>query len=189
MLLVQVVYETQLGGADDGALQEAALHQRAERVAVAAGLPAAAPLSPSREASLACKNTASGSVKDVKFFDLDTCFWQLAQQHSLRYNTYDSSTIPALGGCCCRPGSALPSDELPPPTCSACLALTFEQVVAAPGGRARTGSGPPGVCTCRVVFERCNRAALPTCGFMSACGRLPAYLQAARRGWRGAAGW
>eukprot|EP00887_Chlorella_sp_A99_P005680 scaffold1.g5680.t1 len=93
----EVVYQTQLGGADDGALQEAALHARAAREAAAAGLPPPAPLSPSREASLASKNTASGAVRDVRFFDLDVAFWQVATCHSMRYNTYDASTIPAMG--------------------------------------------------------------------------------------------
>lgn len=92
----QVVYETQLGGADDGALQEAALHARAAHDAMAAGAPAPPPLSPGREASLASKSTASGAVRDVRFLDLDVVFWQLAGSHLLRHNAYDASGVPAM---------------------------------------------------------------------------------------------
>jgi hypothetical protein len=94
---LQLVYDVQLGGADDAALQEAALRQRGDRSGTTAGL------SPGRaaalEASLAAKSTASGLVKDIKFLDLESCFWQIARQHWLQYGASDDSTIPQLGGC------------------------------------------------------------------------------------------
>lgn len=49
------------------------------------------------EASLAAKGTASGLVKDVKFLDMDSAFWQVARQHWLQYGAYDERTIPHLG--------------------------------------------------------------------------------------------
>ncbi len=91
----QLLYSTQLGGADEAALQEAALRQRADRGAAAAGL--SATVVAAQEASLSAKGTASGLVRDVKFLDMDTCFWQIARQHWLQYGAYDDHTIPYLG--------------------------------------------------------------------------------------------
>lgn len=92
-----MVYVNQLGGADEGALQAASLWQRADRDAAAFGGPVPAPLTPAQEASLAAKSTASGTVQDLQFFDLDTCFWQISQQRSLQYGAYDTSGVPSLG--------------------------------------------------------------------------------------------
>ena len=91
-----MIYENELGGADEAALQEAALRQRAEKDPAFYGEAMGAAGSYS-EASWAAKSTASGAVRDVKFFDVDTCFWQLARQHSLQYNAFDSSTLPLIG--------------------------------------------------------------------------------------------
>ena len=93
--LPQLIYDAQLGGADEAALQEAALRQRADRGAAAAGLSAAA--AAAQEASLAAKGTASGLVRDVKFLDMDTVFWQIARQHWLQYGAFDDGSIPFLG--------------------------------------------------------------------------------------------
>lgn len=93
---MQVIYENELGGADEAALQEAALQQRAVRDPSYYG-EGSFSTGPAAEASLAAKSTASGTVKDVKFFDLDTCFWQLARQHRMQHNVFDSSTIPPYG--------------------------------------------------------------------------------------------
>ncbi|KAL4432170.1 hypothetical protein ABPG77_005932 [Micractinium sp. CCAP 211/92] len=91
----ELLYDTQLGGADEAALQEAALRQRADRGAAAAGLSGAA--AAAQEASLAAKGTASGLVRDIKFLDMDTCFWQIARQHWMQYGAFDDHTIPYLG--------------------------------------------------------------------------------------------
>jgi hypothetical protein len=98
-LPAQLLYDTQLGGADEAALQEAALRQRADRGAAAAGLSATA--AAAQEASLAAKGTASGLVRDVKFLDMDTCFWQIARQHWLQYGAFADHTIPYLGAYVC----------------------------------------------------------------------------------------
>lgn len=105
---LQLLYDTQLGGADEAALQEAALRQRADRGAAAAGLSGAA--AAAQEASLAAKGTASGLVRDIKFLDMDTCFWQIARQHWMQYGAFDDHTIPYLGGCC-RGGRVLWGDD------------------------------------------------------------------------------
>jgi hypothetical protein len=94
--LSQVIYSNQLGGADDGALQEAALRKRADAVAAAAGAPPAQGLSPAQEASLATKSAASGSVNDLAFLDIDTCFWQIALQRWMQYGAHDAASIPAM---------------------------------------------------------------------------------------------
>lgn len=83
---------TQLGGADDAALQESALRTRADKeFGVVPALSAAA------EASLQGKSTASGAVRAVQFFDLETCLWQTAQQHFLRRTAYETSNLPSFG--------------------------------------------------------------------------------------------
>lgn len=95
---MQVVYANQLGGADEGALQEAILRQRANANAASLGGGTATPLTPAQELSLTAKSTASGAINDIKFFDLDTCFWQLAALQSQQRGAYDASDIPSLGG-------------------------------------------------------------------------------------------
>lgn len=91
----ELLYDAQLGGADEAALQEAALRQRADRGPAPAGLSAAA--AAMAETSLAAKGTASGLVRDIQFFDMDTCFWQIARQHWVQYGATDDRTIPYLG--------------------------------------------------------------------------------------------
>jgi hypothetical protein len=91
----ELLYDAQLGGADEAALQEAALRQRADGGAASAGLSAAT--AAMQEASLAAKGTASGLVRDIQFFDMDTCFWQIARQHWMQYGATDDRTIPYLG--------------------------------------------------------------------------------------------
>lgn len=103
----QVIYDNELGGADEAALQEAALRQRAERdpafygdaagAALGGGGPGGAAASGAEASSWAAKSTASGGVRDAKFFDLDVAFWQLARQQSLAHNAFDSSTVPHFG--------------------------------------------------------------------------------------------
>ena len=92
----QVIYTNQLGGADDGALQEAALRQRADKIAAAAGAPPPSALSLTQEASLATKSAASGPINDLAFLDLDTCFWQIALQRWLQFGAHDAAAIPSM---------------------------------------------------------------------------------------------
>lgn len=41
--------------------------------------------------------TAAGAIKDIKFLDTDTCFWQLTQQQSMQHKTNAADLIPYLG--------------------------------------------------------------------------------------------
>ncbi|KAL4855688.1 hypothetical protein ACK3TF_003771 [Chlorella vulgaris] len=93
---VSLLYDAQLGGADEAALQEAALRQRADSGGAAAAGQSATTAA-MQEASLSAKGTASGLVKDIQFFDMDTCFWQIARQHWMQYGASDDHTIPYLG--------------------------------------------------------------------------------------------
>lgn len=95
---VQVVYTNNLGGGDDGALQEAALEQRAAKTAASLGGPPPSPLDPLQEASLNAKSAASGQINDLAFLDVDTCFWQVATQEWLQHEAFDASSIqPGIG--------------------------------------------------------------------------------------------
>lgn len=93
---MQVVYTNQLGGGDDGALQEAALRQRAAKSVVELGGSPLPPLDASQEASLAAKTAASGQINDLLFLDLDTCFWQIAHQRWIQDSAYDATSIPSM---------------------------------------------------------------------------------------------
>lgn len=99
-LSLQLLYDAQLGGADEAALQEAALRQRADSGGAAAAGQSATTAA-MQEASLSAKGTASGLVKDIQFFDMDTCFWQIARQHWMQYGASDDHTIPYLGALGC----------------------------------------------------------------------------------------
>ena len=96
-----MVYDNQLGGADEAALQEASLRQRAAIEAAAItqqGSPgkASAVFTP-QDSNLAGKSTASGSVRSICFLDLDVAFWQMNYGLSLRHNAADGNAIPHLG--------------------------------------------------------------------------------------------
>ncbi len=43
------------------------------------------------------KVSLSGSVKDMKFCDDETAFWQMASQHSQLHHAYSGSCHPHLG--------------------------------------------------------------------------------------------
>lgn len=94
---VQDIYLNQLGGSDDGALQEASLRKNAEASVGGRGSSSDAS-SPAREALLSAKTTASGAINDLVFFDADTVFWQLASQNFMQHDSYDSSSLPSLAG-------------------------------------------------------------------------------------------
>jgi WD40 repeat protein len=93
-LHAQIVYENQLGGADEAALQEATLRYRAAKDTAAATSTAPPELDP----SISSKSTASGTVKAIQFLDLDVAFWQANRGISMRHGTSDASAaIPHLG--------------------------------------------------------------------------------------------
>lgn len=93
-LHAQIVYENQLGGADEAALQEATLRYKAAKDTAAATSTAPPELDP----SISSKSTASGTVKAIQFLDLDVAFWQANRGISMRHGTADASTaIPHLG--------------------------------------------------------------------------------------------
>ena len=41
--------------------------------------------------------SAAGAIKDIKFLDTDTCFWQLTQQQSMQHKANAADLIPYLG--------------------------------------------------------------------------------------------
>lgn len=41
--------------------------------------------------------SAAGTIKDIKFLDTDTCFWQLTQQQSMQHKANTADLIPYLG--------------------------------------------------------------------------------------------
>lgn len=87
---VQVVCEFQLAAAEEVAAQDLLLQQLAQRDSQFYGSP------PSETAGMP-KSASPGSVKDIRFLDTETCFWQLAWQHSQQLKAYSSSGIPHIG--------------------------------------------------------------------------------------------
>ena len=86
----QVVCEFALPSAEEAALQDALLRQLAERDPQFYG-PA------STDAASPGKTAAPGSIKDLGFLDMETCFWQLGWQHFQLLKAYSSSGIPHIG--------------------------------------------------------------------------------------------
>ncbi len=43
------------------------------------------------------KSAAAGAIRDVKFLDTDTCFWQLTQQQTMQHKAHTADLIPHLG--------------------------------------------------------------------------------------------
>jgi hypothetical protein len=86
----QVVYESQLGVADDKALQDAMLQRLAEKDPAYYGGIASTGM-------VHQKAVAPGSVRSLKFLDTETCYWQLALQQQRQYRGTSDSGIPYLG--------------------------------------------------------------------------------------------
>lgn len=43
------------------------------------------------------KSAAAGAIRDVKFLDTDTCFWQLTQQQTMQHKASSADIVPHLG--------------------------------------------------------------------------------------------
>ena len=86
---LQTVYEASYAGGEDAALTAAMLQRLAEKDAAFYG----APISPTMVAS---KSTTAGMVKDIKFLDTETCFWQLALQQLQQFKASSGQGIPML---------------------------------------------------------------------------------------------
>lgn len=43
------------------------------------------------------KSAAAGAIRDIKFLDTDTCFWQLTQQQTMQHKAHTADLIPHLG--------------------------------------------------------------------------------------------
>ena len=87
------MYEASYAGGEDAALTAAMLQRLAEKDAAFYG----APISPSMVAS---KSTTAGMVKDIKFLDTETCFWQLALQQLQQFKASSGQGIPLLSEPC-----------------------------------------------------------------------------------------
>ena len=87
------MYEASYAGGEDAALTAAMLQRLAEKDAAFYG----APISPSMVAS---KSTTAGMVKDIKFLDTETCFWQLALQQLQQFKASTGQGIPSLSEPC-----------------------------------------------------------------------------------------
>ena len=88
--MLQVVMETNLGVQDEAPLQDAQLQRLAEREPQYWGHQLSAAMAPP-------KSVAAGPVRDLRFLDTQTCFWQLAQGQSLQHGATTSQGIPHLG--------------------------------------------------------------------------------------------
>lgn len=94
---MQAIYESPISLADEGNAVEHALQRQAERDPDYFGPPRLSPDGPARSGT-------PGSIRDLCFMDVDTCFWQVAQLHSLHHTLCSSSSLPYIG---VTPGTAL----------------------------------------------------------------------------------
>lgn len=47
------------------------------------------------------KSAAAGAIRDVKFLDTETCFWQLTQQQTMQHKSGTADLVPHLGDQSC----------------------------------------------------------------------------------------
>ena len=87
---IQVLYEAQLEGGDTLGMQDAMIQRLAEKDPQYYGAQLAGTLT-------VANRTAAGAIKDIKFLDTDTCFWQLTQQQSMQHKSNAADLIPYLG--------------------------------------------------------------------------------------------
>lgn len=85
----QVVYEAQLEGGDTLGMQDALIQRLAEKDSQFYGPQISGTLT-------VAKSAAAGAIKDIKFLDTDTCFWQLTQQQTMQHKAHTDLT-PHLG--------------------------------------------------------------------------------------------
>jgi hypothetical protein len=89
--VLQVIYESSATLPDDLALQDTALQKAAEKDGEYYGPERlSAVMNPPRVA-------ASGSIKEMKFCDTESGFWQVAQLHAQLHNADSGSCFPYLG--------------------------------------------------------------------------------------------
>ena len=84
-----MLYEAQLEGGDTLGMQDALIQRLAEKDAQFYGSQISGTLT-------VAKSAAAGAIRDVKFLDTDTCFWQLTQQQTMQHKAHTDLT-PHLG--------------------------------------------------------------------------------------------
>lgn len=88
--LLQVLYEAQLEGGDTLGMQDALIQRLAEKDPQYYGQQISGTLT-------VAKSAAAGAIRDIKFLDTDTCFWQLTQQQSMQHKANTADLTPHLG--------------------------------------------------------------------------------------------
>lgn len=88
--ILQVLYEAQLEGGETLGMQDALIQRLAEKDSQYYGQQISGTLT-------VAKSAAAGAIRDVKFLDTDTCFWQLTQQQTMQHKTSTTDLVPHLG--------------------------------------------------------------------------------------------
>ena len=89
-MILQVLYEAQLEGGDTLGMQDALIQRLAEKDSQYYGQQISGTLT-------VAKSAAAGAIRDVKFLDTETCFWQLTQQQSMQHKASTADLVPHLG--------------------------------------------------------------------------------------------
>ena len=85
-----MLYEAQLESGDSLGLQDALIQRLAEKDPQYYGEQISGTLT-------VAKSAAAGAIRDVKFLDTDTCFWQLTQQQTMQHKAHTADLTPHLG--------------------------------------------------------------------------------------------
>lgn len=85
----QVLYEAQLESGDSIGMQDAMIQRLAEKDSQFYGQQISGTLT-------VAKSAAAGAIKDIKFLDTETCFWQLTKQQTMQHKAHTDLT-PHLG--------------------------------------------------------------------------------------------
>lgn len=86
---MQVLFEAQLELGDTLGMQDALIQRLAEKDPQFYGEQISGSLT-------VVKSAAAGAIKDVKFLDTETCFWQLTKQQTMQHKAH-TDIIPYLG--------------------------------------------------------------------------------------------
>ena len=89
-MILQVLYEAQLEGGDTLGMQDALIQRLAEKDSQYYGQQISGTLT-------VAKSAAAGAIRDVKFLDTETCFWQLTQQQAMQHKAGTADLVPHLG--------------------------------------------------------------------------------------------
>ena len=89
-VILQVLYEAQLEGGDTLGMQDALIQRLAEKDSQYYGQQISGTLT-------VAKSAAAGAIRDVKFLDTETCFWQLTQQQTMQHKAGTADLVPHLG--------------------------------------------------------------------------------------------